>query len=124
VALDYFRRSFRASGKPEDGIVNLAIAFETLLTDGYAKGVGDRVKRRVHLLLKGVSGVRKMGAAVKELSELRNKSVHTGSAPKEPDWRLCRTAFIYSFLGLSQRFDRLKWLNTSTGSPVGDIIGD
>ncbi len=124
LALDYFRRSFRSSSKSEDGVINLAVAFETLLTDYYASDVAKRIKRRVGLLVKGVRGSRKMTAAVRDLSDLRNKSVHTGQAPTEPDWQQCRLAFIHSFVGLVHHFSALSKLGSTTGTPIGDLIGD
>jgi hypothetical protein len=124
LALDYFRRSFRSSAKKEDGIINLAIAFETLLTDYYAGDVGRRIRRRVRLLLKGVTGSRKMLKAVEAVSELRNKSVHTGAAAVEPDWQQSRLAFIHSFLTLVANFPKLDHLPSSTNAPIGAIIGD
>lgn len=124
LALDYFRRSFRSSGRSEDGIINLAVAFETLLTDYYAGDVAMRIRRRVRLLLKSVRGSRKMTDAVLVLSDLRNKSVHTGQAATEPDWQQCRLAFIHAFIGLTGHFPRLSKLPVATNAPIGELIGD
>jgi len=122
MALDYFRLSFRSSSKSEDGIVNLAIAFETLLTDSYSPNQAARISGRVRRLLKGIPGTRKLVAATSELSILRNESVHTGVANREPDWQRCRLAFIYSFLGLVKRYPLLSRIPAETGSPIGDIV--
>ncbi len=124
LALDYFRRSFRSSGRSEDGIINLAISFEVLLTDYYDEKVGRRIKGRVTRLLRGVAGSRKMTQAVWELSDIRNKSVHTGVAPAEPDWQQCRLAFIHAFVGLTGHFPRLSKLPVATNAPIGELIGD
>ena len=77
-SLEFLRRSYRKKDDPGEAVVNLAVAFEILLTDGYSRGVTTKINERVKKLLKGVRGVRKFRASVQKLFEYRGQYVHTG----------------------------------------------
>jgi hypothetical protein len=70
-SLEFLRRSYRKKDDPGEAVVNLAVAFEILLTDGYSRGVTTKINERVKKLLKGVRGVKKFRASVQKLFEYR-----------------------------------------------------
>jgi hypothetical protein len=119
-SLGYFRRSFRPLSRPEDRCVNLAIAFETLLTDSYG-APRDTITRRAKLALAGVPNAANLRRAARRVYEARNSIVHTGSATAKPDLRLARTAFTHCFLAVVERIHRLP---KESGNPIGDMLGD
>src|SRR5206468_11658129 len=98
-ALTYFRRSFKSRGDTGEQVMNLAIAFEVLLTPRYAKGVGKRVERRIKLALKGVKGSRRFQIATRNLYAARSKVVHEGTTSVLYDLSSGQEAFVYVFLG-------------------------
>ena len=56
LSIDAFRRSYSSGLMSSESIVALANAFESLLTDSYSAGVGDRIRERVRRCLFGVRG--------------------------------------------------------------------
>lgn len=120
-ALTYFRRSFKSRGDTSEQVVNLAIAFEVLLTPQYAKGVGERVERRIRLALKGIKGSRRLQAATRDLYTARSEVVHEGSTSIVYDLSSGQEAFVYVFLGVVRRLDKIP---STTGDPIGTILGD
>lgn len=121
LCLSYFRKSFRETSAKEDAIVNLAVAFETLLTDHYSHGVTERITRRSGLALKGVRGMRKMKSQVVILYQSRGSSVHQGLCTKMPDLRVCRQAFIHCFVSICRKVSRLK---ADSKEPIREMLGD
>jgi hypothetical protein len=81
-SLEFLRRSYRKKDDPGEAVVNLAVAFEILLTDSYSRGVTAKIINRVKTLLRGVSGVRKFTVSVEKLFEFRGQYVHTGFIEK------------------------------------------
>jgi len=102
-ALEFFHRSYRKSDDPGESIMNLAVAFEILLTDHYAPGIGARILNRVKKLLKGVRGVRKYTAAVDDLYSRRSEYVHSGFLDEAFEITPAQNTFIYVFLEMSAR---------------------
>jgi hypothetical protein len=75
-SLEFFRKSYRKTDDTGEAVVNLAVAFEILLTDNYARGIAKRIVSRIEILLKGVKGVRKFKKSVGRLYEMRSEYVH------------------------------------------------
>ena len=100
-------------------MVSLAIAFETLLTDGYAPGVKNRVISRVGVCLKGKKGVGDYKAAVGSIMEARGAIVHNGSSARQVEITKSQAAFALCVMELTNRLDSLP---TVSGSPIGDIL--
>lgn len=121
TSLGYFRKSFRETSVKEENTISLAVAFETLLTDGYAKGVTERIHRRVRIALKGIPGNRRMSQAVKVLFKSRGASVHDGVSETEPDWRFCRQAFVHCFTFVIRKSNKAA---STSNEPMRDILGD
>ena len=120
-AVGYFKRSFRSRSRIEEGVINLAVAFEVLLTDHYSRGVEDRIVRRVRLALRGTKGTRAMQNAVKELYKCRSAIVHQGRSDGKPDMHKSRQAFVYAFLSVAEKLPRsFKHANT----PIADLLKD
>jgi len=105
-SLEFFHRSYRKSDDPGESIMNLAVAFEILLTDNYSKGVGGMIFDRVKSLLKGIRGVRKYLASVDELYSRRSEYVHSGFLDKHFEITPAHNTFIYVFLELSSRVEK------------------
>ena len=120
-ALTYFRRSFKSRGDAGEQVMNLAIAFEVLLTPRYAKGVGDRIERRIKLALKGIKGSRRLQAATRDLYTARSEVVHEGTTSIEYDLSSGQEAFVYVFLGVARKVGIIP---ATTDDPVGAILGD
>ena len=119
--MTYFRRSFKSRGDVSEQVVNLAIAFEVLLTPQYAKGVGARVERRIRLALKGIKGSRRLRAATQDLYTARSEVVHEGSTSIVYDLSSGQEAFVYVFLGVVRKVNNIP---SATGDPIGAILGD
>ncbi|HEV2388515.1 MAG TPA: hypothetical protein VGS20_14810 [Candidatus Acidoferrales bacterium] len=122
-SLAYFRRSFRVAANPGEPIVNLAIAFEMLLTDNYAKGVKARVVRRVGIALKGLPRSRSMRDEVARLFEARGEVVHQGKHTTQTDLIVARKAYALSLIRLAKlsiKHERLL----KTCEPIGEVLAD
>jgi len=120
-ALSYFRRSFKSRGDTNEQIVNLAVAFEVLLTPKYAKGVGKRVERRIKLGLRGIKGSRRLQQATRDLYTVRSEVVHEGASSIQYDLSCGQEAFVYVLLGIARKLGRLP---TTSDDPIGAILGD
>jgi hypothetical protein len=118
-ALLFFRRSFRPE-RPDECVVHLATAFETLVTDSYAAGVGKRLAERCASALRGVPGRKAMVAAVEALHEARSAIVHQGRHDMRHNLTLARRAFAHTFVGLTSRLGRLR--TTSPDHPIEDLL--
>ena len=81
-SIEFMRRSYRNKDDAGEAVVNLAVAFEILLTDSYSRGITARINARAKKLLKGVPGVRKFSESVQKLFEYRGQYVHTGFIEK------------------------------------------
>lgn len=81
-SLEFMRRSYRNQDDSGEAVVNLAVAFEILLTDSYSRGITAKINARAKKLLKGVPGVRSYSASVQKLFEYRGQYVHTGFIEK------------------------------------------
>jgi len=123
-SLAYFRRSFRSVANPGEPVVNLAIAFEVLLTDNYAKGVKERVIRRVGLALRGIAGNRSLRTEVKRLFEARGQVVHLGESSIQVDLEIARKAYVHSLIRLAQLASRKRRPTIKAGQAIGEILGD
>jgi Apea-like HEPN len=119
-ALAYFRRSFRLTSDVGEAYVNLAVAFEVLLTDSYAKGVDPRIQRRLRRALKGTQGCRALNSAAAKLYQARSEIVHTGRTDLHVDLQLVRQAFIHA---LAYIVDRVGTLSLTAKNPVEMILG-
>jgi hypothetical protein len=117
----FFRRSFHRTGKDWSAFVSLAVAFEMLLTDGYAPGATQRIHRRARLVLQGTPGVRTYVKAVKDLFAVRGATVHSGSAEETVDMHVARRAFVHAFVTVSARLHKLA---PTSQQPMRDLTGD
>jgi len=120
-ALSFFRRSFRQTADSTEGVVNLAIAFEVLLTDSYSRGIDDHIHRRASLALKGVRGRSSMLDSLEGLYKARSEYVHAGRTNTNVDVDGARKAFTRAFLELVERLDKLP---QRSSQPIGTILGD
>jgi hypothetical protein len=118
-ALAYFRRSFHESADQGAAIVNLAVAFEVLLTDFYAPGVAERVPQHLSLALRGVKKQGKYTAEVGKLYVARSQAVHTAEIQQEVDMTVARQAFVFAFLAITQRLSKLS---TSAQEPIKELL--
>ena len=121
TALDWFRYSFGGRATSDETIVNLAVAFETLLTDRYGKGVLTRVKRRVGICLKGKRAVQRYIGAVESIMHARGEILHTGSTVKKADVDKARSAFVFCVIHLGGKMGQL---GSSLDQPIGRVLGD
>jgi len=120
-SLDYFRRSFPRGGATWSAVVSLSTAFEMLLTDNYARGVSETLKRRTGLLLKGVRGRSRYESAVKDLYDARSAIVHEGSETVDVDLAEAQRAFVHAFAVLGPRIERVRG---GSQAPLADLTGD
>ena len=121
TALDWFRASFGYSSNESEAVVSLAVAFETLLTDHYKRGVVEHIERRVGICLKGVKGVSKYKASVKEIYYGRSEIVHSGSLDQSVNIAQARVAFALCFCAVS---DRLATWAPVDNEPLRDLLND
>ena len=119
-AVDYFRQSHQGRDQNWSAAVSLATAFEMILTDQFDRGVGERLRRRVELLLKGVPGTRRYQAAVAELYDARSGTVHRGEVT-DLDLNTARRAFVLVFLALMRRVPTLQ---AKQSQPIAFLTGD
>jgi hypothetical protein len=98
----YFRRSFRVDGYPGEMAVALATAFEVLLTDNYSRGVDSTIQTHLRSALRGVSGSRRMRAAVAQLYEARSQVVHGGRTTIEIDYAQARLAYVHAAIRINE----------------------
>ncbi|WP_067916475.1 MULTISPECIES: HEPN domain-containing protein [unclassified Sulfitobacter] len=122
TALDWYRRSFSARVTDDEAVVSLAVAFETLLTDGYLRGgVKDRVERRLRISLRGKRGVGDYVDAVISIMQARGEIVHNGSTLQEAEVIKAQAAFALCFEDV---VGRLPGLGSSLDQPIGKVLGD
>ena len=121
TALDWYRQSFSARVTDDEAVVALAVAFETLLTDSYAKGVAARVERRLRVCLRGRHGIDDYVAAVTSIMQARGEIVHNGSTVQEAAIIKAQAAFSLCFEDVA---NRLPSLGTSMDQPLGKVLGD
>jgi len=99
-SLEFLRRSYRKKDDTGEAVVNLAVAFEILLSDSYSRGITAKIINRAKGLLKGVSGVRKFTASIERLFEYRGQYVHTGFVDKV-SVREAQVAYIMVLMNFS-----------------------
>ena len=78
LSIDAFRRSYSSGFMSNESIIALAVAFESMLTDSYVAGVGDRIRNRVRRCLVGVPGTKRFQSAVANLYKRRSETLHQG----------------------------------------------
>jgi len=119
-SLKFFRRSFEKHQGPEDNIVNLSIAIETLLSDYYTPGVYGRVLNDLEKTLRNQSVKREVLREVRLLFEARGSIVHSGQLKiQHPELQKCRLGFIYAFLYIGERFPTLL---KKTERPINELV--
>lgn len=121
TALDWFRQSFGFRANESEAIVALAVAFETLLTDQYARGVDKRIMRRLGICLAGVPGIRAYKRAVLEVYYARGSIVHTGSLGQAANIATAQAAFALCFCNLVSRIP--AWTPVPN-EPMRSLLGD
>ncbi|WP_217510354.1 HEPN domain-containing protein [Sulfitobacter sp. NAS-14.1] len=121
TALDWFRASFGSNKDEADAVVSLAVAFETLLTDCYKRGVADHIERRVGICLKGVPKVGSYKRSVKAIYYARSEIVHSGSLGQAVNLARARVAFSLCFCEVAQRLE--KWTPVAN-EPIRDLLDD
>lgn len=120
-SLAYFRRSFLGRADKGAHVVDLAIAFEYLLTDGFAKGVKQRLVRRFKLAVSDPSLQATLCEELVHLYDARSEVVHKGRLDTNVDVPAVRVAYVHAFLGVVRR---LSLLPHTSGTPMGDMLGD
>jgi hypothetical protein len=121
ASLAYFLRSFHSGGRSWSAAVSLATAFEMVLTDSYSAGVGDRLVRRLALVLHGIVGKSDYVDALTALYEARSDLVHAGTDPTDLDLRTSQQAFVHAFAVVASR---VRELPARTGSPMIELTRD
>lgn len=121
TALDWYRQSFGSRVNESEAVVAIAVAFETLLTDSYQKGVADRIERRLGICLKGVPGVRTYKDAVLALYHARSEIVHSGSMGQQANLVAAQAAFARCFQMLVARLAGWKPV---PNEPIRDLLKD
>lgn len=118
-SLKHFRRSHRRTADPFDEIVNLAVAFEVLLSDHYTRGIVEQVCDRAKEAIGRRPGSRALIESIRNLYYARSQCVHDGTWPTEIDLQTARRAFVYSFLGVSEN---LTHIPRSSARPIAHIL--
>lgn len=122
LSMGYFQRSFRGALQQDEAAVALAVAFETLLTDGYGRGgPKKRVARRTRICLTGNCDAIKLASSVDQLMEYRGQVVHEGASEINVDFESARKAYVYAFLRVAEN---AKLLGDGTHNSIGDLLGD
>jgi hypothetical protein len=118
-SLEFYKKSFRQRSEIGESAVDLAVAFEILLTDNYSKGVHSRLMDRLSTLLQGVRGTRRYRDSVAKLYEMRSKYVHSGYVDDSLDLPTAQAAFVHAFLALSSRFSAMP---KQADEPIRELI--
>jgi len=119
-SFEFFRRSFRKTDDVGEQIINLAVAFEILLTDFYTRGTAKKILDRLSKLLRGVKGVRKFKKSVSDLFEMRGQYVHSGFVDKNQfSIDVARTAYVYTLIKLNSK---MIYLSYNTERPIKYMI--
>lgn len=121
TALDWFRQSFSARANEAEAIVALAVAFETLLTDQYAPGIAERLRRRIGICMKGVPGLSGYQDSVEAIYKARSSIVHTGEPDHAIDIHRAQVAFTRCLCGIA---DRLAAWTPTANNAMGNLLGD
>lgn len=121
TALDWYRQSFGSRVNESEAVVAIAVAFETLLTDTYQKGVAERIERRLGLCLKGVPGVASYKRAVLALYHTRSEIVHSGSLGHQANLVAAQATFARCFHML---VSRLQGWAPVANEPIRDLLQD
>jgi hypothetical protein len=119
-ALSHFRHSFSYRRVKSESVVNIAIAFETLLTDSYAAPVDKHIHQRLELALKRVPKSRSLLTAVSRMYKARSEIVHEGRAKTDFDVAAARLSFVSAFLAIG---DKLARLPKQSAAPIADLLG-
>jgi len=120
-SLAFFRRSFRSRTHTEEAIVNLAAAFEVLLTDNYSRGVGQTLINRLDLALDGTKNKTRLLDSVKGLYDARSEVIHDGERASAVHLEKAQLTFVHAFLGVAEKLPNLP---KASARPIGDILGD
>lgn len=115
----YFRRSFRVDGYPGEMAVALATAFEVLLTDNYSRGVDGVIQTHLRLALRGVTGSRRMRAAVAQLYEARSQVVHGGRTTIDIDYAQARLAYVHAAIRINEIWARIP---DNSADPIAQAL--
>lgn len=121
TALDWYRQSFGSRSTDDEAIVNLAVAFETLLADGYEREQNERMRRRVRICLKGRPGVRDYADAVYAVMRARGAIVHNGTTLQVTDINKARAAFASCVEHIATELPNLA---TSVPKPMERLLND
>lgn len=121
TALDWYRQSFGSRSTDDEAIVNLAVAFETLLADGYESKQNERMKRRVRICLRGRPGVGDYADAVYAVMRARGAIVHNGTTLQVTDINKARAAFA---LCIEHIAAVLPTLATGVSKPMESLLND
>ncbi len=101
-SIEFFRRSYRKKDDKGEAILNIAVAFEILLTDNFARGITGKIINRAKRLLKGTRGFRLFSTSVEELFKCRGEYVHTGFLVNPLSIETCQVAYIFTLLNFSK----------------------
>jgi hypothetical protein len=119
--MSFFRRSFHRSDMNWSAVVSLAVAFEMLLTDGYAPNIKSRVVRRTQMLLGNINDATTMQNAVEDLYIARGAIVHNGSTKKTVNLPQAQRAFVHVFVAMAEALPKLS---QDSNAPMKDLSGD
>ncbi|WP_457578837.1 hypothetical protein [Ensifer adhaerens] len=118
-ALFWFRRSFNSSHDIREAIVSLAVAFEALLSDGYAQGVTNKILERAATCIGNLPEAITENKALRDLFDARGSIVHQGSTSDDVDMLIARRAFVRSFVWITERLDAVP---SKSDSPLAGIF--
>ncbi len=118
-SLKYFCRSSKRHSQQEDQVINLAIAFETLLTDYYQPNIRSLIEKNASLALKGVKGKKKHIDEILELYTFRSEIVHEGRSSINQNLDELRQVYSKVFLKIA---DKAKKIPEKVGDPIHQIL--
>lgn len=122
-SLQYFHRSFQDTHESWQSVVSLAVAFETLLMDGYERGASGRIQRRLELLAPDHPELEQFKLAVEGLFRARGKLMHSGESTPPSDVLIAQRAFAVALVGVAERLPS-RLATASESAPMRDITGD
>jgi hypothetical protein len=122
TSLHWFRRSFAASADPREAVVAMAVAFEALLSDGYSRGITNRIVDRAKECLKGQPNFDQLIKSISTLFAQRGAIVHRGELQEDINLRECRIAYSQCFSELVRRATSYTSQDTLTIQVLFDSI--
>lgn len=120
-SLDFFHLSLSSQPQKRHSTLNLAIAFESLVSDKYEAGVTKKIHKHVRILLRNTSYLKILEARkeIKNLFNARGEIAHRGVQETDVDLQLCNLAYTAIFIKM---MDNIDSIDLSKEKPIAEFV--